>query len=79
MPPAKGPFHLPCVVASCPPQSDDDDDDDSLVPGMDVSEVRHTAKRSQKEELRCVLAVIRHGGGAGGKGGSNSYWRARPD
>lgn len=35
---------------------------------MDVSEVRHTDKRSQKEELRCVLAVIRHGGGAGGKG-----------
>jgi hypothetical protein len=29
---------------------------------MDVSEVRHTAKRMQKEELRCVLAVIRHGG-----------------
>ncbi|KXZ56516.1 hypothetical protein GPECTOR_1g463 [Gonium pectorale] len=41
--------------------SDDEDDDDALVPGMDVSEVRHTAKRSQKEELRCVLAVVRHG------------------
>ncbi|GFR40431.1 hypothetical protein Agub_g1005 [Astrephomene gubernaculifera] len=39
----------------------DEEDDDALVPGMDVSEVRHTAKRSQKEELRCVLAVIRHG------------------
>lgn len=43
-------------------QSDEEDDDDALVPGMDVSEVRHTAKRSQKEELRCVLAVVRHGG-----------------
>ncbi|GIL72959.1 hypothetical protein Vretimale_4607 [Volvox reticuliferus] len=39
----------------------DDEDDEALVPGMDVSEVRHTAKRMQKEELRCVLAVIRHG------------------
>lgn len=28
----------------------------------EVEEVEHNDKRSEKEELRCVLAVIRHGG-----------------
>ncbi|KAG2442512.1 hypothetical protein HXX76_002598 [Chlamydomonas incerta] len=59
--------HLPTHSSATNPDtgsavvSDEEDDDDALVPGMDVSEVRHTAKRSQKEELRCVLAVVRHG------------------
>ncbi|KAG2489657.1 hypothetical protein HYH03_011935 [Edaphochlamys debaryana] len=58
--------HLPATSSATNPDTgsavvSDDEDDDALVPGMDVSEVRHTAKRSQKEELRCVLAVIRHG------------------
>ncbi len=30
--------------------------------GIDAVEARRTDERSKREELRCVLAVIRHGG-----------------
>lgn len=52
------------MLRHCCTQSEDDDDDEddgAFVAGMSASEVHHTDKRSQKEELRCVLAVIRHG------------------
>lgn len=34
----------------------------SDLSGVDAVEARRTDERSQTEELRCVLAVIRHGG-----------------
>lgn len=37
-------------------------EEDEQVPGVDPREVQRSEARSDKEELRCVIAVIRHGG-----------------
>ncbi|MEW5317234.1 MAG: hypothetical protein WDW38_008551 [Sanguina aurantia] len=36
-------------------------EEDEQVPGVDPREVQRSEARSDKEELRCVIAVIRHG------------------
>ena len=54
-------------VPSLRPGLDDDDalpgaaDEEDDHTNMDPKEVQHTDERSKTEELRCVLAVIRHG------------------
>lgn len=42
-------------------QEEEEEEEEEDVPGLDVKEAEHTEQRSQTEELRCVLAVIRHG------------------
>lgn len=37
-------------------------EEDENVFGVDPLEVQRSEARSDKEELRCVIAVIRHGG-----------------
>ena len=43
------------------PGATDDEDEESHGINMDPKEVQHTDERSKTEELRCVLAVVRHG------------------
>jgi hypothetical protein len=39
-----------------------DEDDEGNLPDIDPEEQARTDNRTADEELRCVLAVIRHGG-----------------
>ncbi len=56
------PFRLNMPSAlSCQPEEGAEDDDEGMD-GVAAEELKHTDSRSKDEELRCVLAVIRHGG-----------------
>ncbi len=42
------------------------DDEDNVLDTWALEEIEKTDNRTKEEELRCVLAVIRHGGAHGG-------------